>query len=748
MWPFRSAPIVITEKHISDAKDLVSLTEVGKVTEAINQTIEQAVKSIDYYSYYEKTGREGNYFGTEFDIQATATRIKSAFTREPWVWATAQLIARTLVSIPFVVKNTQTKEIDEKHPLNQKLKLTNKIQDNTSMNWAGYLDLVLGGNYFLVFDEKYQEAMHVPVECVNLILQDVSSTVPTVTITNPTTAVQKEVPYENMVHFKYPNPFNPYYGISLYIAASRPIILERYKNEFEMGFYLKGATHHGVIETSEDISKTRLERLMRTYEQTYTGRRNWWRTIFLPKGAKWVSSGLTMTEMQHLEGLRENRLSFLAAIGVPPSKVGIVQDVNRSTSEDQDKTFYENTIVPLAMFVAAGWNNSNLVKNIYSGKVYVEPDFSNIEALQGSLIKKGEKAKAVLDTWTIDEIRKNVYGMEPIGDERGSKLVAEIKSSSNNPLGQLSAEPIPTITPGVITETSADKPQLSISDTKTQAIDSQERIEKRFRDDYAKGYSEYISEMLTVTEHALVDHKDVEKILKENEKHLGEVYAKATGVTLVKAMERGFSFANTQVKEISNVQSKAFMGKRKRISEVDQQAIDYLKEEQIDGKRATLVRRALESFKGFNETRTKEILDMISSGLEEGLTYNQIAAKIREDYQETYKDQAHTVARTEILSAISQGISWNHEVLKEVFSEVQKQWFHVGDVGTNPDARMQHYEFEQEGAVESDHKWGGVLEYPRDPNAGADQVINCRCSMVSVIPDSAYSNADVILAKD
>jgi hypothetical protein len=83
--------------------------------------------------------------------------------------------------------------------------------------------------------------------------------------------------------------------------------------------------------------------------------------------------------------------------------------------------------------------------------------------------------------------------------------------------------------------------------------------------------------------------------------------------------------------------------------------------------------------------------------------------------------------------------------LREVFTKVKKQWFHVGDVGTNPDAREGHAEFESLGAVDEDYKWGGVLDYPRDPDAPADEVINCRCSMVSVIPEDAQSNAEVIL---
>ena len=138
-------------------------------------------------------------------------------------------------------------------------------------------------------------------------------------------------------------------------------------------------------------------------------------------------------------------------------------------------------------------------------------------------------------------------------------------------------------------------------------------------------------------------------------------------------------------------------------------------------------------------------MDLIAEGVESGETFDKIASSIRELYNENYGNQASTIARTEILSAVSQGMKWNQDVLGEVYSEVEKQWFHVGDVGMNPDAREQHFGFEKEGSKPVNYKYGGVLEYPRDPNGGADQVINCRCSMVSVIPDRATSNAEVIL---
>ncbi len=746
MWPFDKKQVELP-MPAPKAEELVSMVEMLNkrgLAATIEATMQKQIDNSQYFQAYENADDHGNFFGTEFNILATAGRIKGTYSREPWVFATASLIARTLASVPFVVKDVATGEIDDKHPLNQKLTLGNRIEDGYALNWKGYLDLVLGGNFFRVFNDTYTEAFLAPVEETTLRLDPRNQMVESVIMHGAQSmGVMKSVPYSQCIHHKYPNPYNPFYGLSIFTAASRPILLDRYKQEFEMAFYLRGATNAGVIETTEDINKSRMERLMATFEAVYTGKRNWWRTIFLPKGAKWVQSGLTMSEMQHLEGLRENRLAILAVLGVPPSQVGIVADVNRATAETQERALWMNTITPMAQFVAAGWNNSHLVKTVYGGRVCVEPDFSEVQALQGSLMTKGEQAKSVENYLWVDEIRTDILGYDPLPNGAGQKFVSEVKPAQSSPFG-LSA-PVTSVDPvqEVVDTTAAPTVEAGM---KVQAVSSQERIETKLSKGYLSAYAKYIDSLLTIASKALADNRDVAKVLAASEEVLTREYIKNAEASLVAALERGFSFASSQAKAHHDARTFKTPGvKRLRFRDVDQQAIDALRDTQRDGKRTQLVERGIASFVGFNKTRTTQVLDVIAEGLEKGETTETIATTLRQTYGEKYKDQAFTIARTELLTAVSQGIKWNHDVLGDVFSDVQKQWFHVGDVGSNPDAREQHAGFENEGPVPKDYKWGSMLEYPRDSSAPADQTINCRCSMVSVIPDNAESNAEVIL---
>jgi hypothetical protein len=291
---------------------------------------------------------------------------------------------------------------------------------------------------------------------------------------------------------------------------------------------------------------------------------------------------------------------------------------------------------------------------------------------------------------------------------------------------------------------------------KGSVVSSQNRAETKLAKAFERAYERYIDALLLTASSALLKRTDVRQSLASRKHEREQLWTDEAIPTLQTAMERGFSLALSQVKATGDIVTKArkpasaaFPG----INETDRQAVDYLRERGRDGKRETLKRRSISRFVGLDETKTEQVMQIIEDGEKDGKTFEQIARTIRDDFGEAYRNQSRTIVRTELLTAISEGLAWNHEVLGQVFSEVQKQWIHQGDVGLNPDAREEHAELEGSpiGGNESwrvvDSKTGVAYElrYPRDPTAPASGIINCRCSMVTVIPDSATSNADSIL---
>lgn len=799
-------------------RELVSMAELNGIEDAITRSIQKTLSAASYIAF-DNIDDQGGFFGTEFEIRTTAGRLKGLYSREPWIFTGGSHIARTLATVPMKVYPKGGDKPLPTHPVQALLDSGSPTQSPMELRIVKNLDLSLGGNYFQLLEKDFKTVAGLaPVELCSLVYNREWSRIEALDVYQVGGGNQAaRFPIEQVIHVKLPNPFNFLYGLSPFAAAARPILLDRYKNEFEMAFYLRGATSSGVIETTEDLSKSRYQRLVRTFEQNFTGRANWWRNLFLPKGAKYIKSSLTMAEMQHLEGLKENRKTILAVLGIPPSLVGLIEDVNRATAEQQERIFWQNTIAPSAQLEAAGWNNSHLIKVIHKGKVEVRPDFSGIEAIEGFTSTKKEKADAMAPYFWIDEIRSKVFGAEPAADGTGRKYAAEVKGAGASLVpGELALPPASqkaviladgfsviclhfekachklaqdaqkwARTNGYkdapVDETAThwgiyqDQPDAYDQETVSQivveggvgatigqkidreavkkaylevkavATSSQNRVEAKLSSRLTKAYDTYLGMVLDAAAAALAGNRPAADALRARAADRLKTWQETAVPVLEAAMERGYSMAFSQVKSAAAKREKR--ARFTSISESDRQAADVIKERTRDGRRRQLERRAIERFSGMDKTRTEYVMQLIEDGEREGRSYEEMSRELRGKYQESYGNQARTIVRTEVLSAVSEGLDWNHQALGQVFSEVRKEWLHQGDGDINPDAREAHADLDGTD-VGRDETWevdGEQLRYPRDPDGGPGNVINCRCTMISVIPDNATSNADAIL---
>jgi hypothetical protein len=297
----------------------------------------------------------------------------------------------------------------------------------------------------------------------------------------------------------------------------------------------------------------------------------------------------------------------------------------------------------------------------------------------------------------------------------------------------------------------AEQRKAVVAQHKKNATSNQRRIERIQTEKYMKVLESNADMSLGVAIRALRARKNVKPNLDAAADERMAKYTEFGLPILWETSEKGWDMAMAQTRSLThNIRRKTTTKQSDKITPDDELALAAIRERTADGRRKQLDERNIQSFLGFDANQTENIMKIVEDGLANGKTFDEIAASIRGDYNERYRDQAFTIARTETLTAVSSGLKANNDALNQVFSKVNKQWFHVGDSLTNPDARVPHAGFEQLGVVPSDFKWenettGASLMFPRDPNAGARDVINCRCTMVSVIPDDATSNARTIL---
>lgn len=132
-----------------------------------------------------------------------------------------------------------------------------------------------------------------------------------------------------------------------------------------------------------------------------------------------------------------------------------------------------------------------------------------------------------------------------------------------------------------------------------------------------------------------------------------------------------------------------------------------------------------------SETTKNMLLNQISKGVEEGLSVSEIVKRL-EDYP-GLQYQADRIVRTEVNRAANLGVN---EAGKSFKYEQNKTWVSIRDVrtrGANPEDHSNHLSMHGQ-TVDFDSDFidprnDNHLSQPGDPEAKAEDTINCRCTM-------------------
>ena len=157
-----------------------------------------------------------------------------------------------------------------------------------------------------------------------------------------------KVPFEpdEIIHFKYPSIFSLYYGCPPMYGASYDIALNKHIKTFGVNFLMNNAQPSGVLQTEESLTDTQYKRLQTLWNMKYRGSENAGKMAILEKGLKYQKIGSSLGDMKFDKVDKSIRDGILAIFGVPASKLGLVEDVNRANADANDYTYQKETIVP------------------------------------------------------------------------------------------------------------------------------------------------------------------------------------------------------------------------------------------------------------------------------------------------------------------------------------------------------------------------------------------------------------------
>lgn len=235
------------------------------------------------------------------------------------------------------------------------------------------------------------------------------------------------VPKENVIHFKYFNPLNPYRGKGSIQAAALPLDIHTFAQEWNRNFFFNSAVPGLVFTTEKKLSKQVIERFINQWQASYGGRSKSNKIAFLGGGLKMDKTTLGAKELDFTEQQKLMRDDVLAVFKVPKTILGMTDEVNRANAEATTRAFMERVVTPrMRKFV--GCLNEFLLPMYAGGENlffdFVDPSPEDVELK----LKKYENARKF--TWmTPNEIRIE-ENLEPI--EGGDDLFAPLAGGTSS----------------------------------------------------------------------------------------------------------------------------------------------------------------------------------------------------------------------------------------------------------------------------------------------------------------------------
>lgn len=221
---------------------------------------------------------------------------------------------------------------------------------------------------------------------------------------------------DEIIHFKLDDPNSDLYGLSPMSSLQATVASDLFAMSFN-GKFFENSAQTGIIFALKSTDAAEIERNREYLKQEYVGTDNAHKPLLLEGDIDVKPSVAKMQDMQFIEGRRFNRGEILSVLDVPPEKIGITEDSNRSTSKEADVTFRQEAITPLQAVVEDEINDTLILEMFgWDDILFKHNEVSNRDNVdQMKLLAEAERMGVLSPNY----IRKNHFGLAGVegGDQ-------------------------------------------------------------------------------------------------------------------------------------------------------------------------------------------------------------------------------------------------------------------------------------------------------------------------------------------
>ncbi|MBW1666724.1 MAG: phage portal protein [Deltaproteobacteria bacterium] len=512
---------------------------------------------------------------------------------------------------------------------------------------------------------------------------------------------------EEVIHFKFFNPYDDIRGLSPLEAARISMDTDYRAMKYNQSFFKNSAEPSAVLKTQGALSDEQFKRLRAQWEARHRGESRAHKIAILEGGLDYEKVGLSHRDMDFLEQRKFSLEEILGVFGVPKA-IALTQDLRYATALVQRRAFWNDTLLPQMRLIKEKLNAEFFPR--VAPELRGEFDTDQIEELREDLKEKAEVAeKLVKMGFTANEVNDRLdlgfeakpwrdiwwVGINMVPADTGAtppeeRAVRTMRQLTISP--QLPPPHPPTA--GWAKEQDARRQAI-----RRQFLVKQQALEKAFEGKIKR----YLFEQRARVLRAIQGDKELkiepEELLarialiwQEEEDRLALVvrplYGEATGAGGQMALDNlglGISFDLQSPEAIQVISS--------RVNKI----------------------------KGITDTIWRQLRSEIREGLGSGETIAQVSERIRKVYNMA-SNRSKVIARTETAGAMNEASFTQYKA----HGVQRKSWITAHD----ENVRETHVAAEAQGPIGMAQVFTNGLKYPGDPEGGPEEVINCRCTLV------------------
>jgi SPP1 gp7 family putative phage head morphogenesis protein len=534
----------------------------------------------------------------------------------------------------------------------------------------------------------------------------------------------REIKAEDLVFFRYFNPYDPERGLSSVKALTLEYGADHSAAVWNKKHFDNMAMPGIVFESPEEPWPTEeRQEFLEAWDMKIRGAHRTGLSAALPQGVKATLVQSAHVDMQFLEGRKLTRENVLSGLGVPPAEAGIYTVSPYATSHEQSKKFWHNTLIPKINTIQGAINRQLLWPTDRGVGLFL-----SFESVLAEIAAKDmkDKIESGAKLWAMGWPAADINDSLNLGLPTAGRPWLRV--------GYLPFSVVPASS--LLVEPGDDEPEFADDEGEDGEPGGTARLEEIARNielkgdpraaqwagqaalyaDIGRAYGLRLKSWLYGIRRETLGN--LARLDDETRRIMGHL--RSDGDPLIKAFEDDVLWQDEQaLVKLVGISKVAWMQAVQRgVSAVEREtgaAIDF---NFTDPRVVLLFQRRESLIKNVSKRVRDRVRDTLSDGVREGESVRKLSARVR-DVFDADRRRSLTIARTEVAQTFNGG---RFEAKMQAGIK-----FHEWLTSRDTRVRDSHMDLDTD-VVEVGEPFRNGLLYAGDPGGYPGETINCRCT--------------------